>query len=226
MKKRLEGRIVSLVARTVRALFAAALAGGGVGEGVAEQVVAGGGPAPALLVGSVRVGQAVVAGRAGGRQRRRRGGRSCQELEGAELLQLALEATVLLRQRLAAALQELAVHLCLLQLRPARAATTAAIRIFVSHSLLFARALLDARNQGKKSKPLYVLTLLVCFGTTPRPAVASGPAASPGRLSASAQVRWRPNYRNRDGHQQPGLIYTHFHCCAAASHTSTVQYST
>jgi hypothetical protein len=58
MKKRLEGRIVSLVARTVRALFAAALAGGGVGEGV-EQVAVGGGPAR-LLAGPVRVAQAVV----------------------------------------------------------------------------------------------------------------------------------------------------------------------
>jgi hypothetical protein len=34
-----------------------------------------------------------------------------------------------------------------------------------------------------------VLTLLVCFGTTPRPAVASGSVAWPKRLSASAQDR-------------------------------------
>ena len=41
------------------------------------------------------------------------------ELERAELLHLLLQPPVLLRQRLAAALQELAVHLRLLQLRPA-----------------------------------------------------------------------------------------------------------
>jgi hypothetical protein len=39
--------------------------------------------------------------------------------EGAELLKLKVEAPVLLGKRLAAALQELAVHLRLLQLRPA-----------------------------------------------------------------------------------------------------------
>ena len=88
----------------------------------------GGGPAQAL------------AGRAerqrGGRQlhverrRRRRGGGPRRrrprprrgELERAELLQLPLQAAVLLGERLAAALEELAVHLRLLQLRPARAA--------------------------------------------------------------------------------------------------------
>jgi hypothetical protein len=42
------------------------------------------------------------------------------ELERAELLHLLLQPPVLLRQRLAAALQVLAVHLRLLQLRPAR----------------------------------------------------------------------------------------------------------
>ena len=81
----------------------------------------GGGPAQAL------------AGRAerqrGGRQlhvqrrrRRRRRPRRGGELERAELLQLPLQAAVLLGERLAAALEELAVHLRLLQLRPARAA--------------------------------------------------------------------------------------------------------
>jgi len=78
---------------------------GAVGVGLGR----GGGPAQAL------------AGRAerqrGGRQlhveRRRRG-----ELERAELLQLPLQAAVLLGERLAAALEELAVHLRLLQLRP------------------------------------------------------------------------------------------------------------
>lgn len=38
---------------------------------------------------------------------------------GAEVVELAVEAAVLLGERLAAALQHLAVHLCLLQLRPA-----------------------------------------------------------------------------------------------------------
>ena len=42
------------------------------------------------------------------------------ELERAELLHLLVQPPVLLRQRLAAALQVLAVHLRLLQLRPAR----------------------------------------------------------------------------------------------------------
>lgn len=37
---------------------------------------------------------------------------------GAEVVELAVEAAVLLGERLAAALQHLAVHLCLLQLRP------------------------------------------------------------------------------------------------------------
>ena len=48
----------------------------------------------------------------------RRGGGG-GELEGAELLELAVEAAVLVGERLAAALQMLAVHLRLLQLRPA-----------------------------------------------------------------------------------------------------------
>ena len=39
--------------------------------------------------------------------------------EGTELLELKVEAPVLLGERLAAAVQQLAVHLCLLQLRPA-----------------------------------------------------------------------------------------------------------
>ena len=42
------------------------------------------------------------------------------ELERAELLHLLVQPPVLLGQRLAAALQELAVHLRLLQLRPGR----------------------------------------------------------------------------------------------------------
>ena len=90
---------------------------GAVGVGLGR----GGGPAQAL------------AGRAerqrGGRQlhvqrrrRRRRRPRRGGELERAELLQLPLQAAVLLGERLAAALEELAVHLRLLQLRPARAA--------------------------------------------------------------------------------------------------------
>ena len=39
-------------------------------------------------------------------------------VQGAEVLELAVEAAVLLRERLAAALERLAVHLRLLQLRP------------------------------------------------------------------------------------------------------------
>ena len=113
------------------------LAGGGVGEGVEEVVGSRLGPVGVDdLAGG---GGGALAGRAdgqrGGRQlhveRRRRGagvlaGVGCRrrrrwrgELEGAELLQLALQAAVLLGERLAAALQELAVHLRLLQLRPA-----------------------------------------------------------------------------------------------------------
>jgi hypothetical protein len=60
--------------------------------------------------------------RAGLRRGRRRRLWVRGELERAELLQLPLQPPVLLRQRLAAALQQLAVHLRLLQLRPARAA--------------------------------------------------------------------------------------------------------
>jgi hypothetical protein len=106
-----------------------------VGEGV-EEVVGGLGPVGVDLAG----GRGALAGRAdgqrGGRKlhvkRRRRGGRRGTgiagvgrrwwrrgELEGSELLQLALQAAVLLGERLAAALQELAVYLRLLQLRPA-----------------------------------------------------------------------------------------------------------
>lgn len=102
------------------------------GEGV-EEVVGGG---PHGLAGPVRVGGAgarpaqAVAGRADGQRRRRQlhvGRRRrvvVRELDGAQLLQLALQAAVLLRERLAAALEELAVHLRLLQLRPAGAART------------------------------------------------------------------------------------------------------
>jgi hypothetical protein len=116
-------------------------AGGGVGEGVEE--VVGGGPAGAGLgpvggddLGGGRGPADALAGRADGerggrelhverrrwRRRRlvgRRGRRRRGELERAELLQLALQPTVLLGERLAAALQELAVHLRLLQLCPA-----------------------------------------------------------------------------------------------------------
>ena len=67
------------------------------------------------------VGGDALAGRAHGEG----GGREVHvegvhRLERAELGQLLLQPPVLLRQRLAAALQVLAVHLRLLQLRPAR----------------------------------------------------------------------------------------------------------
>jgi hypothetical protein len=109
-----------------------------VGEGVEEVV---GVPDGAGLAGPLRVGLGggraaqAVAGRADGQRGRRqlhvkrrrcrhggRPGRRRGRLEGAKLLQLALEAPVLLGERVTAALQELAVHFCLLQLGPARAA--------------------------------------------------------------------------------------------------------
>jgi hypothetical protein len=133
----------------LRAALPSSSAGGGVGEGV-EEVVGGGCLGPGLgLGGGAGPGQAVAgraqAQRGGGRhlhlhvQRRRRRRNDARrraglrrgrrrrlwvrgELERAELLQLPLQPPVLLRQRLAAALQQLAVHLRLLQLRPARAA--------------------------------------------------------------------------------------------------------
>jgi hypothetical protein len=138
-------------AAALRAALPSSSAGGGVGEGV-EEVVGGclGPVGPRIgLGGGAGPGQAVAgraqAQRGGGRQlhlhvqRRRRRRRNARrraglrrgrrrrlwvlgELERAELLQLPLQPPVLLRQRLAAALQQLAVHLRLLQLRPARAA--------------------------------------------------------------------------------------------------------
>jgi hypothetical protein len=52
-----------------------------------------------------------------------------------ELLELTMEASVLLRQRLAAALQKLAIHLRLLQLRPALDRSSFSILI-IMHILL------------------------------------------------------------------------------------------
>ena len=114
------------------------------GEGVEEVVGGGLGPVGVDLAGGGGGGSSqALAGRADGqrrgrqlhveRRRRGRGGgrrpgvlagvvgrrRRRGELDGAELLQLPLQPAVLLGERLAAALQELAVHLRLLQLRPA-----------------------------------------------------------------------------------------------------------
>lgn len=73
--------------------------GGGVGVG-------GGGDALAGRAHGQGGGREVHVERVGG-------------LEGPQLRHLLLEAAVFLRQRLAATLQVLAVHFCLLQLRPA-----------------------------------------------------------------------------------------------------------
>jgi hypothetical protein len=114
------------------------------------------------------------------------------ELERAELLHLLLQPPVLLRQRLAAALQVLAVHLRLLQLRPARPneaiergaekreksrPCSACLLIISTHELA----------RGDISHVRYVRTWRACSGTTPPPGGAAGLAAAPRLPSAAAR---------------------------------------
>jgi hypothetical protein len=155
-----------------------------VGEGVEKLV---GVPDGAGLFGPLRVGLGggraaqAVAGRADAqrgrrqlhvkRRRCRHGGRPGRrrgrgELEGAKLLQLALEAPVLLGERVTAALQELAVHFCLLQLGPARVARKllmANIR-FVSPGLIFSHARTILRGvKGKENMDVICTNLARLF---------------------------------------------------------------
>ena len=92
-------------------------AAAGCGSSSPDAAAVGGGGGAGVVIG---VGDALAGGAHG-----ERGGRGHvhvevrrDELERSQLLHLLLQPPVLLRERLAAALQELAVHLRLLQLRP------------------------------------------------------------------------------------------------------------
>ena len=107
-----------------------------------------------------------------GRAHSERGGRGHlhvklgRQLQGSQLLDFFLKPSVLFRQALTALLEELAVHLRLLQLGPATTPSILFGLILKCHSHIF---------NIKTNEDLCMLnTLLFCFGTRLPPALAAG----------------------------------------------------